>query len=76
VLGLTLGSAIAGLVSWGTLWGLEHIWGTEGLLLQLLQLAIAGLMGLGAFALFATRLKLPEVDIFVNRLRQRFIKSS
>lgn len=74
ILGLTGGSFIAGIVSWGTLWGCQHLWGNEGLLVQLLQLCLSGLLGVGVFALITAQMRLPEVDIFVSRLRQRFIK--
>ncbi|MBD2183322.1 murein biosynthesis integral membrane protein MurJ [Aerosakkonema funiforme] len=73
---LTAGSAIAGVTSWGTNWGLQQILGSEGLLIQLLQLSVAGLVGLCLFAVFAIQLKLPEVDIFVSRIRQRFFRGS
>jgi len=74
LLGLTGSSVAAGLASWGTLWGGERILGTEGLLVQLLQLCLSGLVGLSVFSLLAMRLKLPEVDLLVSRLRQRFFK--
>jgi putative peptidoglycan lipid II flippase len=73
--GLAAGSVLAGAVSWAALWGLQSLLGTEGLLIQLINLSVAGLAGLGVFALFATRLGLPEVDLFVNRLRQKFGRS-
>jgi putative peptidoglycan lipid II flippase len=72
VLGLTGASVVAGLVSWGVSFEFQKIWSTETLLLQLLQLSVSGLVGLGIFALIATQMKLPEVDIFVARLRQKF----
>jgi putative peptidoglycan lipid II flippase len=71
-LGLAVGSAVAGLASWGVSWGFEQVWNAQGLLVHLLQLCLAGIVGLGVFALFATRLNLPEVDIFVSRIRQKF----
>lgn len=74
LLALTGGSVIAGFVSWGTNYGLQQILGSEGLLVQLLQLCVAGLVGLCLFGFFATKLKLPEVDIFVARIRQKFVK--
>lgn len=74
LVGLTAASAIAGAATWGTLQGAQRILGTEGLLIQLLQLSVAGLAGLGLFAVLATFLKLPEVDILVDRLRQRFFR--
>ncbi len=72
ILGLAAGSIIAGLGCWNTLQGLQHLWGTEGFFLQVLQLGLSGLVGLGAFALVASRLNIPEVEIFVSRIRQRF----
>jgi putative peptidoglycan lipid II flippase len=71
-LGLTGASVVAGLVSWGVSFEFQKIWSTETLLLQLLQVSVSGLVGLGIFALIATQMKLPEVDIFVARLRQKF----
>ncbi len=74
ILGLSGGSFVAGLASWGTFWGCEQISGTEGMLVQLLQLCLSGLVGIAVFALIAMRLNLPEVDIFISRLRQRFVR--
>jgi putative peptidoglycan lipid II flippase len=71
ILSLTACSVVAGLASWGVSWGFQQAWSTQALLVQLLQLMVAGLVGLGIFALFATQLKLPEVDIFVSRIRQK-----
>jgi putative peptidoglycan lipid II flippase len=68
---LTAASFVAGAASWGILWGIEQILGTQGFLIVILELAIAGLGGLAVFALIATQLKLEEVDIFVDRVRQK-----
>jgi putative peptidoglycan lipid II flippase len=75
IAGLTLGSLVAGLASWGTLLGLQQIMGTEGFLVQLLQLSVAGAIGLAVFAVIATQMRLPEVDQLVTRLRQRLGRS-
>lgn len=69
---LTVGSILAGFASWGVNLGLGQVWSTQALLVQLLQLCGAGVVGLGVFALFATRLNLPEVDMFVSRIRRKF----
>ena len=74
ILGLSGGSFVAGLASWVTFWGCEQISGSEGMLVQLLQLCLSGLVGIAVFAFIAMRLNLPEVDIFVSRLRQRFVR--
>lgn len=73
-LALTGSSFVGGLASWGVSWGCEQTFGSGNLLLQLLQLSLAGIAGLGVFTLLATRLNLPEVDMFISRLRQRFVK--
>ncbi|NEQ27022.1 MAG: murein biosynthesis integral membrane protein MurJ, partial [Microcoleus sp. SIO2G3] len=74
ILGLTAGSMVAGAASYGTLEVLQRFLGTNGLPIQLLQLSIAGLVGIGVFAVIAAWMKLPEVNIFVSRLRQRFLR--
>lgn len=70
-LGLVAASAIAGGLCWGTRWGLEQGLGTEGFFIQLLQLAIAGGVGLGGFVAIASQLNIPEFNMVANRLRQR-----
>jgi putative peptidoglycan lipid II flippase len=76
ILSLTAASFLAGLASWSILWGCQHLWGSKGLLLQLLQLSLSGIVGLGVFAAIAAQMKLPEVELFMSRLRQRFIKGA
>lgn len=74
ILGLAGSSIVVGAVAWATLIASQRVLGTEGLLIQLLQLSLAGLAGLGVFAAVASQLRLPEVDLLVDRLRQRFFK--
>ncbi|MEB3231567.1 MAG: murein biosynthesis integral membrane protein MurJ [Leptolyngbyaceae bacterium] len=71
ILLLTGASAIAGLAAWGTRLGLENWLGTEGLLVHLAQLGGAGFVGLSLFGAIATQLRLPEVDLFTQRIRQK-----
>ncbi|MBD2461550.1 murein biosynthesis integral membrane protein MurJ [Oscillatoria sp. FACHB-1407] len=73
--GLTVSSVIAGVACWGALQGCERVLGTEGLLIQLIQLAIAGSVGVIVFVLCALQLRLPEVEQVGDRLRQRFFRS-
>lgn len=68
---LTGASTIAGLASWGSLQGMQSLVGTEGFAIQLLQLSVSGCVGLGLFIAIAMQLKLPEVDIFARRIRQK-----
>lgn len=72
ILGLTAGSVLAGFASWGVNWGIQQVWSAQGLLVGLVQLSLAGIVGLAVFALFATRLNLPELDLFVSRIRGKF----
>lgn len=76
ILGLTAGSVVAGFASWGVNLGWSKFWLTQNFLIQVLQLSISGIVGLVVFAIIATRLNLPEVDIFVSRIRQKFFKSN
>ncbi|MEB3828811.1 murein biosynthesis integral membrane protein MurJ [Phormidium sp. CCY1219] len=69
-------SVLAGFAGWGILHGCEQLIAPVGLPIQFVQLSVAGFGGLGVFALCATQLKLPEVDIFVERVRQRFSRRS
>ncbi|MCX7596106.1 MAG: murein biosynthesis integral membrane protein MurJ [Fischerella sp.] len=73
IFGLTIASVIAGFVSYGCLVVCQGFLKADGLLTQLLQLAISGLIGLVVFGAIATQMKLPEVNIFITRLRQRFL---
>ncbi|MEM7770248.1 MAG: murein biosynthesis integral membrane protein MurJ [Cyanobacteria bacterium P01_A01_bin.37] len=71
---LTGGSTIAGLVCWGTRLGVEAIWGTEGFLIQLVNIAVAGAVGLAVFGAIAIQLHLPEVTMLSKRLQRRLRK--
>ena len=71
ILALTGSSFLAGLASWGTLWGIQQVWSDDGFKEQLVQLTLAGGVGIGVFALIAMQIKLPEVDVFVSRIRQK-----
>lgn len=71
---LTIASVLAGLIAFATLRGLETLWGTNGLLILLLQLSLSGAAGLLVFALWAMQMKLPELDVFVSRIRQKLFR--
>jgi len=73
-LGLVSGSSVTGFVALATLRGCQRVLGTEGLLIQLLELGLSSFLGLGFFAVFVSQMKLPEVDMFVDRIRGRFGK--
>ncbi|GAA6620499.1 murein biosynthesis integral membrane protein MurJ [Scytonema sp. NUACC26] len=64
-------SGIAGFACWLVSWGVEVLWGSEGILRQLLQLSLASGIGLGVFAALVSLIKLSEVELLVNRLRKK-----
>ena len=74
ILGLTAGSMVAGAASFATLEVSQHFLGRNGLLIQLLQLSVAGFVGLCVFGAIAAWMKLPEVNDFISRLRQRVLR--
>lgn len=74
IIGLTGASVVAGFASWGVSYEFQKLWNPQSLLLQIIQLSVAGFVGLAIFAVLAMLMKLPEVDIFVARLRQKFNK--
>jgi len=74
ILGLTAGSVVAGAASYGTLVASGQILGKTGLVVLLLQLCISSCVGIAVFAAIASWMKIPEVNTFVDRLRQRFGK--
>ena len=71
---LTLSSGAAGIVCWATRYGLEQLLGTEGIGIQLIQLAIAAAVGLGLFAGCAAALGIPDAALLIDRLRQRLLR--
>ncbi|TAF52120.1 MAG: lipid II flippase MurJ, partial [Oscillatoriales cyanobacterium] len=70
-LGLTVASTIAAAASWLSLVGVGTWAKLDGLVGALLELSIAGSVGLVVFAAIVTRLALPEVDLFVTRIRTK-----
>lgn len=72
--GLVISSVISGLACWGMRLGSERLLGTEGFLIQLLQLVVAGGVGLAVFTACALALGIPEMNLLINRVRQRFLK--
>ncbi|MBD2169342.1 murein biosynthesis integral membrane protein MurJ [Calothrix membranacea FACHB-236] len=74
IISLTAASLVSGVASYATLVGCQQLLGKSGLVILLIELSIAGLVGLGLFAIFASWMKIPEVNTFVVRMRQRFLK--
>jgi putative peptidoglycan lipid II flippase len=74
ILGLAAGSVVAGAASYATSQGIEQFFSSENFLIGLLQLSISGFVGLAVFGVIASRMNLPEVNLFVSRMRQKFLK--
>ncbi|MBW4419238.1 MAG: murein biosynthesis integral membrane protein MurJ [Myxacorys californica WJT36-NPBG1] len=70
IAGLTVGSFISGSMAWAMLNFMQPLLG-EGFFDHLIELVVAGGVGLIAFIAFAMRLRLPEVDMFAARILQR-----
>lgn len=73
-LGLIAASIAGGIASFATLELSQHYLGKEGLLILLLELSVSGVVGIAIFGVIASWIRLPEVDVFVSRLSQRFLK--
>jgi putative peptidoglycan lipid II flippase len=71
ILGLTGATIVAGIACWFVSWGFQVFWSGKGALGQLLQLGMAGIVGLGVFAVLASLLSLPEVELLVKRFRKK-----
>jgi putative peptidoglycan lipid II flippase len=71
---LTLLSGVAGLAAWGARLGLENSLGIEGFVNRLVQLAIAGSIGLLVFSGGTLLLRIPEATLLINRIKGRFLR--
>ncbi|MEM9005611.1 MAG: murein biosynthesis integral membrane protein MurJ [Cyanobacteria bacterium P01_F01_bin.86] len=74
VLVLTILSGVAGMAAWGTRLGLEQVFGIEGFINRLVQLAIAGSLGLAVFCVGTLFLRIPEATLLVDRIAGRFLR--
>ncbi|BAY40282.1 virulence factor MVIN-like protein [Nostoc sp. NIES-2111] len=74
ILGLIAGSVVSGIASFAALVASQQLLGKEGLLILILQLCISGFVGIAVFAAIVSLMKIPEVNTFVVRMRQRFLK--
>jgi putative peptidoglycan lipid II flippase len=74
VIWLTIASLVAGFASWAALQQTESWLAAKGLGGLLLQLAIAGGVGTAVYILLVLQLKLPEVDLFTAKIKQKLIR--
>ncbi len=68
---ITGASFLSGVSCWLTRGGLASIVGSEGFLANLIQMCVAGGIGLVTFALLTIVLKIPEADLLAQRIRQK-----
>ena len=68
---MAVSSLLCGFTAWIALYGCQLILGTEGIIRQLVTLSVSASAGLLVFAGLVIQLKLPEMDFFVDRLRQK-----
>lgn len=73
-LGLTGASIVAGFASWGIGEVIEKYITTTNFFVQIGLLIFPVVVCLGVFTILAMQLKLPELDILLGRLRQKFWK--
>ncbi|KAB8333410.1 hypothetical protein SD80_016465 [Scytonema tolypothrichoides VB-61278] len=71
ILSLIGASGVAGIACWLTTWSYEVLWGSQELLRQLLQLSLAGSLGLRVFAVLVSFMKIPEVELLVQRFKKK-----
>jgi putative peptidoglycan lipid II flippase len=75
ILGLTAASVAGGISSFAALQVVQRVVvGKENMLILLLELSIAGFIGLLVFGAIASVMKLPEIDSFVVRMRKKILK--
>ncbi|MEM7715714.1 MAG: murein biosynthesis integral membrane protein MurJ [Cyanobacteria bacterium P01_A01_bin.68] len=70
IFSLTVASTIAGLTAWVTSWGIEIFWQAEGLIFDLVQFSVSGIVGLIVFSLILMILRINEVDLLLAKLRK------
>nr|WP_199291281.1 murein biosynthesis integral membrane protein MurJ [Sphaerospermopsis sp. FACHB-1094] len=74
IFGLTAGSFVAGFASYGTLVACQQVLGNKGLVVLIVELCVSGAVGIGVFAVIAGMMRIPEVNSFVVKMRQKFLK--
>lgn len=77
LVGLTIASVLAGLAAWGLWRGTDVLWGSEGLLLVIVNASLAAALGLMIYTAIAMNLRVPEVQSFANRVKGKipFLRS-
>ncbi|MFM6844622.1 MAG: lipid II flippase MurJ, partial [Dolichospermum sp.] len=58
----------------GALMVSRQVLGKPNLISLFIELSISALVGIGVFSLIASRMNIPEVNSFVIKMRQKFLK--
>ncbi|MFM6763836.1 MAG: lipid II flippase MurJ, partial [Dolichospermum sp.] len=58
----------------GALMVSRQVLGKPNLISLFIELSISALVGIGVFSLIASRMNIPEVNTFVIKMRQKFLK--
>jgi putative peptidoglycan lipid II flippase len=75
ILGLTAASVAGGISSFATLQLVQRfLTGKDNLLILLIKLSVAGLVGLIVFGAIAAVMRIPEINSFVVKMRQKILK--
>jgi putative peptidoglycan lipid II flippase len=72
ILSLLVASAVAGLASYGVSKAWESAIGNNNLFLLLIELTISSSVAIIVFGLIAIQLRLPELNLLIGRIRQKF----
>lgn len=68
---LTAASALSGVACWLSLTGFTRLIGTDGFLVNLSLMSVAGAVGVATFALLTVVLHIPEAGMLAARIRQK-----
>ncbi len=71
IIGLTGASILAAVVSWLLFYGMQRFWAIDTVWMLLLELCVAGCTGLVVYTLIAMQFKLKELDLLIDRVRQK-----
>jgi putative peptidoglycan lipid II flippase len=74
ILGLTVCSGLSGLAAWVAQLMMQRVLPDTNFLSSALELSVAGILGLLVFGITALQLRLPEVDQFIERIRERVLR--
>jgi putative peptidoglycan lipid II flippase len=76
ILGLTFGSVVAGVSSYQTFVACQQVIPGQNLVILILELSISGIVGIAIFAIIVGAMKIPEVNSFATKMKQKFLRIS